>query len=126
MASPPPSFGAADSAHSPGLRGDPSSHSSAACVDGEERSPYAPWRFDLDNRRVGVGVGGAGSSETSSDATAASRALAGNQPDSTRFGTCSPDMTVGLGSLSSGIWCLGSVTMGGVAGIVCCDPGLCL
>ena len=33
---------------------------------------------------------------------------------------------VGLGSLSSGIWCLKSVTMRGVAGIVCCDPGLCL
>ena len=53
MASPPPSFDAAGSARSPGFRGDvPSSHSSASREDGEGRSPYDPWRFEPDLRRV--------------------------------------------------------------------------
>ena len=53
MASPPPSFDAAGSGRSPGFRGDvPSSQSSASREDGEERSPYDPWRFEPDRRRV--------------------------------------------------------------------------
>ena len=53
MASPPPSFDAAGSGRSPGFRSEvPSSQSSASCGDGEERSPYDPWRFEPDRRRV--------------------------------------------------------------------------
>ena len=53
MSRSPPSSGAAGGALSPGDRGDVySSPSSAGRGDGEERSPYDPWRFDPDNRRV--------------------------------------------------------------------------
>ena len=49
----PLSSGAGGSARSPGGRGDVySSPSSAGRGDGEERSPYDPWRFDPDNHRV--------------------------------------------------------------------------
>ena len=53
LTSPPPSFDAAGSASSPGFRGSiPSSRSSSAREDEEERSPYDPWRFQPDQRRV--------------------------------------------------------------------------
>ena len=53
MSRSPPSSGAGGSARSPGGRGDVySSPSSAGRGDGEERSPYDPWRFDPDNHRV--------------------------------------------------------------------------
>ena len=49
----PPFLDAGGSARSPGVRaGVYSSPSSASRGDGEERSPYDPWRFDPDNHRV--------------------------------------------------------------------------
>ena len=53
LTSPPPSFDAAGSTSSPGFRGSiPSSRSSSAREDEEERSPHDPWRFQPDQRRV--------------------------------------------------------------------------